>query len=173
MISFHPNHSSQETNHQSLTENITFPNNKQTKKKIMPEQFSNIVRKLLIHIQNFSGFALRRECGKKKFLMDIFLFCFVNLLWFYTRVTRIRFFEYLLVCSVEEDEDAVLEDCRLSSIQLFVRFDVAFIELFAVAPLLFPIDVLDVLVTIALSQLLALLLFGLLAVLVFISFTLE
>lgn len=104
----------------------------------------------------------------------------------YTRVTRIRFFEYLLFCSVEVFDDAVLEDCRRSSIQLFVRFDVAFIELFAVVvPLLLPIDVLDALVTIVLSQLLALLfvlvtllvllLLVLFAVLlmVFVSFTFE
>lgn len=100
----------------------------------------------------------------------------------YTRVTRIRFFEYLLFCSVEVFDDAVLEDCRRSSIQLFVRFDVAFIELFAVVvPLLLPIDVLDALVTIVLSQLLALLfvlvtlLVLLLLVLfaVFVSFTFE
>lgn len=70
-----------------------------------------------------------------------------------------RFFEYLLFCSVDVVDDAVLEDCRRSSIQLFVRFDVAFIELFAVTvPLLLPSDVLDALVTIVLSQLLALLL---------------
>lgn len=104
----------------------------------------------------------------------------------YTRVTRIRFFEYLLFCSVEVFDDAVLEDCRRSSIQLFVRFDVAFIELLAVVvPLLLPIDVLDALVTIVLSQLLALLfvlvtllvllLLVLFAVLlmVFVSFTFE
>lgn len=66
-------------------------------------------------------------------------------------MTRIRFFEYLLFCSVEVVDDAVLEDCRRSSIQLFVRFDVAFIELFAVVPLILPIDVLDALVTSVLS----------------------
>lgn len=71
-----------------------------------------------------------------------------------------RFFAYLLFCcSVEVFDDAVLEDCRRSSIQLFARCDVAFIELLAVTvPLLLPSDVLDELVTIAFSQLLALLL---------------
>lgn len=119
-----------------------------------------------------------------RFLFFVCLLVFINFFSFYTRVTRIRFLEYLLICSVEVFDDAVLEDCRLSSIQLFVRFDVAFIELFAVVvPLLLPIDVLDTLVAIILSQLLALLLLLLVAlfvlllvlfaVLVFVSFTFE
>lgn len=81
-----------------------------------------------------------------------------------------RFFEYLLFCSVEVVDDAVLEDCRRSSIQLFGRFDVAFIELFAATvPLLLPSDELDALVTIEFSQLLLLLLLLLLVLLLLVE----
>lgn len=64
-----------------------------------------------------------------------------------------RFFEYLLFCSVDVDDDAVLEDCRLSSIQLFDRFDIVFSELVAVVLPLIAIDAFDDVATIVSSQL--------------------
>lgn len=49
----------------------------------------------------------------------------------------------MLFCSIDVDDDAVLEDCRLSSIQLLDRFGIVFIELVAVVSLLIAIDVFD------------------------------
>lgn len=65
---------------------------------------------------------------------------------------RTRFLENLLFCSVDVDDDAVLEDCRRSSIQLLDWFDIVFIE-FVAGILLIAIDVLDDVTTIVSSKL--------------------
>lgn len=180
-------HSSQQYK-SSITCGNSFSLNPHQNKKIGTTRVKNFV--CFVAILSIEMFIHRRKSRQWKewqLLIDALGFSFSVIVLSmcvcaYTRVTRIRFFEYLLFCSVEVFDDAVLEDCRRSSIQLFVRFDVAFIELLAVVvPLLLPIDVLDALVTIVLSQLLALLfvlvtlLVLLLLVLfaVFVSFTFE